>query len=202
MTPWHPEYLDCRAVLKVMQNLTLVTVYHLHRHTRCVCTTWMTPDTTESKYGQISTVMSCILTLFHPKNQTNNPISSNSHPTATANEAIHNLKWGGGGGVHTCEPSDGRINSPFFLGHLPISNILLNSPEFYMFTWILHVHVPNMQFAPCEIWANKVTCNYWFRTVFHSAEVVDSQFRSCFNNFIYPPRVDYFTLGYWLFEYC
>ena len=34
---------------------------------------------------------------------------------------------------HTCEPSDGRINSPVFLGHLPISNILPNSPDFYMF---------------------------------------------------------------------
>ena len=34
---------------------------------------------------------------------------------------------------HTCEPSDGRINSPVFLGHLPISNILPNPPDFYMF---------------------------------------------------------------------
>ena len=35
--------------------------------------------------------------------------------------------------THTCEPSDGRTNSPVFLGHLPISNILPNSPDFYMF---------------------------------------------------------------------
>ena len=35
--------------------------------------------------------------------------------------------------IHTCEPPDGRINSPVFLGHLPISNILPNSPDFYMF---------------------------------------------------------------------
>ena len=35
----------------------------------------------------------------------------------------------------------------------------------------------------------------------HRAEVVDSHFRICFNNFIYPPRVDYFTLGWSLFEY-
>ena len=34
---------------------------------------------------------------------------------------------------HTCEPSDRRMNSPVFLGHLPISNILPNSPDFYMF---------------------------------------------------------------------
>ena len=33
---------------------------------------------------------------------------------------------------HTCEPPDGRINSPVFLGCLPISNILPNSPDFYM----------------------------------------------------------------------
>ena len=35
--------------------------------------------------------------------------------------------------LHTCEPSDGRINSPVFLGHLPFSNILPYSPDFYMF---------------------------------------------------------------------
>ena len=34
---------------------------------------------------------------------------------------------------HTCEPPDRRTNSPVFLGHLPISNILPNSPDFYMF---------------------------------------------------------------------
>ena len=35
--------------------------------------------------------------------------------------------------IHTCEPSDGRINSPVFLGYIPISNILPNSPDFHMF---------------------------------------------------------------------
>ena len=40
----------------------------------------------------------------------------------------HIDKW-----KHTCEPSDGRLNSPVFLGHLPIWNILPNSPDFYMF---------------------------------------------------------------------
>ena len=30
------------------------------------------------------------------KNKTNHPISSNRHPSATANKAIHWLKWGGG----------------------------------------------------------------------------------------------------------
>ena len=34
---------------------------------------------------------------------------------------------------HTCEPPDGRMNSPVFLGHLPFSNILPYSPDFYMF---------------------------------------------------------------------
>ena len=32
-----------------------------------------------------------------PKNKTNHPISSNSHPSANANKAIHCLKCGGGG---------------------------------------------------------------------------------------------------------
>ena len=31
------------------------------------------------------------------KNKTNHPISSNSHPFATTNKAIHFFKWGGGG---------------------------------------------------------------------------------------------------------
>ena len=31
------------------------------------------------------------------KNKTNHPISSNNHPSATANKAIHSLKIGGGG---------------------------------------------------------------------------------------------------------
>ena len=35
--------------------------------------------------------------------------------------------------LHTCEPPDGRMNSPVFLGHLPFSNILPYSPDFYMF---------------------------------------------------------------------
>ena len=36
-------------------------------------------------------------TLFYFKNKTNLPISSNSHPSATANKAIHDLKIEGGG---------------------------------------------------------------------------------------------------------
>ena len=35
------------------------------------------------------------------KNNTNHPISSNSHSSATANKAIHCLKWGEGGGGGT-----------------------------------------------------------------------------------------------------
>ena len=34
---------------------------------------------------------------YEHKNQTKHPISSNSHPSAPANKAIHNLKIGGGG---------------------------------------------------------------------------------------------------------
>ena len=108
---------------------------------------------------------------------------------------------------HTCEPSDGRINSPVFLGHLPISNILPNSPDFYMFLpyspdfymfrsqmcILHHVHIDQgskMQF-------NWHTCGILNRL--QSAEVFYSHFKICFNNFIYPPWVDYFTLGWWLF---
>ena len=34
------------------------------------------------------------------KNKTNHPISSNSHPSATANKAMHSLKISGGGGCY------------------------------------------------------------------------------------------------------
>ena len=34
--------------------------------------------------------------IFDIKNKTNHPISSNSHPSATANTAIHSLKGGRG----------------------------------------------------------------------------------------------------------
>ena len=36
-------------------------------------------------------------TLSVDLNKTNHPISSNSHPSATANKTIHSLKIGGGG---------------------------------------------------------------------------------------------------------
>ena len=38
-----------------------------------------------------------VLRYMYPKNKTNHLISSNSHPSATANKAIHRLKIGGGG---------------------------------------------------------------------------------------------------------
>ena len=105
---------------------------------------------------------------------------------------------------HTCEPSDGRINSPFFLGHLPISNILPNSPDFYMF----------LPYSPAFYMFTSQMCNLhhvhlgqgskmqfeWHLWYFEFL----TQCRSlliCFNNFIYPPWVDYFTLRWWLFEY-
>ena len=109
---------------------------------------------------------------------------------------------------HTCEPPDRRTNSPVFLGHLPISNILPNSPDFYwllrvppVFSWLLHVHVPNVQFAPCAFRPRKQDATCGTLILLHSAEVFYSHFKFCFNNFIYPPWVDYFTLGWWLFEY-
>ena len=110
--------------------------------------------------------------------------------------------------LHTCETPDGRMNSPVFLGHLPFSNILPYSPDFYMFLPYspdFCVHVPNVQFAPCAFRPRKqdaIWMTYlWYFESLHSAEVFYSHFKICFNNFIYPPWVDYFTLGWWLFEY-
>ena len=103
---------------------------------------------------------------------------------------------------HTCEPPDGRINSPVFLGRLPISNILPNSPEFYMFTSQMcslhHVHLGQRSKMQLELIEGH-TCGLY--NPLHSAKLVDSHFKICFNNFIYPPWVDNFTLGWSLFEY-
>ena len=86
-----------------------------------------------------------------------------------------------------------------FLGRLPISNILPNSPDFYMFTSQMcslhHVHLGQQSKMQLE----RHTCG--LLNPLHNAEVVHSHFKVCFNNFIYPPRVDYFTLGWSLFEY-
>ena len=110
---------------------------------------------------------------------------------------------------HTCEPSDRRINSPVFFRSSPDVKY---PPEF---SWLLHV-------PPVCSWLNKFTsqmCNLhhmhldqgskmqleWHScgilNPLHSAEGFYSHFKVCFNNFIYPPWVDYFTLGWWLFEY-
>ena len=80
-------------------------------------------------------------------------------------------------------------------------NVISRSP---ISSCLLHVHIPNVQFAPCAFRPSKMhlerhTCG--LMNYFHSAEVVDSHFKFCFNNFIYQPRVDYFTLGCSLFEY-
>ena len=97
--------------------------------------------------------------------------------------------------THTCEPPDS------FLGHLPISNILPNSPDFYMFLPnspdfymfasqmcnLHHVHLG--QGSKMQIETGGIL------NPLHSADVFDSHFKICFNNFIYPPWVDYFTLG-------
>ena len=103
---------------------------------------------------------------------------------------------------HTCEPPDGRINSPVSLGRLPISNILPNSPDFYMFMSQMcslhHVHLGQRSKMQLELIEQH---SYGLLNPLHSAEVVDSHFEVCFNNFIYPSRVDYFTLGWSLFEY-
>ena len=79
------------------------------------------------------------------------------------------------------------------------SNILPNSPDFYMFTWLLHVHVPNVQFAPCffpnvqfapcsfrptkqDVQLEPHTCG--LLNPLHSAEVVDSHFKANMNSYI------------------
>ena len=114
-----------------------------------------------------------------------------------------------GQAVHTCEPPDGRDEfSSFFrsspvLKYPPVFSWLLHVPP--VFSWLLHVHVPNVQFAPCAFRPRKqdaIWMTYlWYFESLHSAEVFYSHFKICFNNFIYPPWVDYFTLGWWLFEY-
>ena len=59
-----------------------------------------------------------------------------------------------------------------------------------------HVYIGQMKHdVPCE----RHICG--LLNPLHSAEVIDSHFMVCFNNFIYPPRVDYFTFGWLLFEY-
>ena len=42
-----------------------------------------------------------IYNIWYTRNKTNHPISSNCHPSATANIAIHCLKRGGGGNIIT-----------------------------------------------------------------------------------------------------
>ena len=89
------------------------------------------------------------------------------------------------------------------LKYPPVFSWLLQVPP--VFSWLLHVHVPNVQFAPCAFRPRKqdaIWMTYlWYFESLHSAEVFYSHFKICFNNFIYPPWVDYFTLGWWLFEY-
>ena len=89
------------------------------------------------------------------------------------------------------------------LKYPPVFSWLLHVPP--VFSWLLHVHVPNVQFAPCAFRPRKqdaIWMTYlWYFESLHSAEVFYSHFKICFNNFIYPPWVDYFTLGWWLFEY-
>ena len=48
--------------------------------------------------GQINAMS---YTRYNKKNKTNHLVSSNSHPSATANKAMHSLKRGGGGGYKT-----------------------------------------------------------------------------------------------------
>ena len=47
-------------------------------------------------HSTIFDVKICYIDHFDCNNKTNNPISSNSYPSAAANKAIHCLKWGGG----------------------------------------------------------------------------------------------------------
>ena len=85
------------------------------------------------------------------------------------------------------------------LKYPPEFSWLLHVPP--VFSWLLHVHVPNVQFAPCALRPRKQDATCGILNPLHSAEVFYCHFKFCFNNFIYPPWVDYFTLGWWLFEY-
>ena len=90
------------------------------------------------------------------------------------------------------------------LKYPPEFSWLLHVPP--VFSWLLHVQVPNVQFAPYAFRSRKqgaIWMTYRGRILnpLHSAEVFYSHFKICFNNFIYPPWVDFFTLGWWLFEY-
>ena len=84
------------------------------------------------------------------------------------------------------------------LKYPPEFSWLLHVPP--VFSWLLHVHVPNVQFAPCAFRPRKqdaIWMTYlWYFESLHSVEVFFSHFKICFNNFIYPPWVDYFTLGW------
>ena len=89
------------------------------------------------------------------------------------------------------------------LKYPPEFSWLLHVPP--VFSWLLHVQVPNVQFAPCAFRSRKQDAIWMTHrgilNPLHCAEVFYSHFIFCFNNFIYPPWVDYFTLGWWLFEY-
>ena len=113
--------------------------------------------------------------------------------------------------AHCTQVHDMWPLGPLVLGHLPFSNILPYSPDFYMFlpyspdfymftSWMCnlhHVHLGQGNKMQLPIWMTYL----WYFESLHSAEVFYSHFKICFNNFIYPPWVDYFTLGWWLFEY-
>ena len=89
------------------------------------------------------------------------------------------------------------------LKYPPEISWLLHVPP--VFSWLLHV-----QSLMCNLHhmrlgqGSKMQFEWHSCGIFnplHSAEIFYSHFKNCFNNFIYPPWVDYFTLGWWLFEY-
>ena len=90
----------------------------------------------------------------------------------TAYKMMHN---------HTCEPPDGRMNSPVFfrsspdLKYPPGFSWLLHIPP--VFSWFLHVHVPHVQFAPCAFRPRKQGANCGILNPLHSAEVLYSHFK-------------------------
>ena len=73
------------------------------------------------------------------------------------------------------------------------SSFFRSSPDLQhppKFSWLLHVHIPNVQFAPCAFRPSKMHLERHISGLLnhlHRAEVVDSHFKLCFNNFIYQP---------------
>ena len=72
---------------------------------RLLSNRWPEFDKTYRKKGLNCLYHVCWLFRADGKNETNHQISSDSHPSATSNKAIHCLKWGGGGYAKSIWPT-------------------------------------------------------------------------------------------------